>query len=87
MCELVNQRLDPMSIRSRDIQKIEIWFLLPAFVIVSLILADAGLLAVFYETFTLIVILEIVSALFLIAQQRSCSVYCFGIHPRSPPIF
>jgi len=75
-----------MSIESRDIQKIGIWFLLLAFVVVAIVLPAAGLPASPAETFTLIVSLEIISVFSLPAQQRVRAGYHSGIRPRSPPI-
>jgi hypothetical protein len=77
-----------MSIDSRDIWKIGIWFLLLAFVFVAIILpllsADAPD-AVTAAAFTLILILEILFALSLNPQQPVCTAYYFEIPPRSPP--
>ena len=77
-----------MSIDSRDIRKIGIWFLLLAFVFVVIALpllsVDAPDAAT-APTFTLILILEILFALSLNPQQLVCTAYQFGIHPRSPP--
>jgi hypothetical protein len=76
-----------MSIESRDIRKIGIWFLLLAFVFVVIILsasADApdALPAV---AFTLILILEILFVFSLNPQLLVCAAYHFGIRLRSPP--
>jgi ABC-type Na+ efflux pump permease subunit len=77
-----------MSIESRDLWKIGIWFLLLAFVFVAIILplltTDTPD-AVTAVTFTLILILEILFALSLNPQQLVCTAYHFGIPPRSPP--
>jgi len=78
-----------MSIDRRDIRKIGIWFLLLEFAFVAIILpllstdAPDAFTAV---TFTLILILEILFALFLRPLQLVCTAYRFGIPPRSPPI-
>jgi ABC-type microcin C transport system permease subunit YejB len=77
-----------MSIESRDIRKIGIWFLLLVFVFAAIILpllsTDAPD-AVTAVTFTLILILEILFALSLNPQRLFCTAYHFGIRPRSPP--
>jgi hypothetical protein len=77
-----------MSIHSRDVRKIGVWLLLLAFVFVAIVLPllsvdspDAATVV----TFTLILILGILFALSLNPQQLVCSVYQFGIRPRSPP--
>lgn len=74
-----------MSIDSRDIRKIGIWFLLLAFVFAAIILLADGPPAVTAVMFTLILILEILFAFSLNPQQLVCTAYHFGIHPRSPP--
>lgn len=74
-----------MLIESWDIRKIGIWFLLLAFLVAAIILPADGPPAIPAETFALIVSLIIVSAFSLIAQQRACAGYRFGIRPRSPP--
>ena len=76
-----------MSIESRDIRKIGIWFLLLAFVFVIIILSASAdppdaLPAVM---FTLILILEILFIFSPNPQQLICTAYHFGIRPRSPP--
>jgi hypothetical protein len=77
-----------MSIESRDIRKIGIWFLLLASAFVAIILpllsADPPP-AVTAVTFTLILILEILFAFSLNPQQPVCTAYHFGIRLRSPP--
>ncbi len=77
-----------MSIESRDIRKVGIWFLLLAFVVVAIILpllsADAPP-AVTGVTFTLILILEILFVFSLNPQQIVWTAYRFGIRLRSPP--
>jgi hypothetical protein len=77
-----------MSIDSRDIRKVGIWFLLLAFAFVAIVLpllsVDAPD-AVTAVTFTLILILGILFALSLDPQQIVCAAYNFGIRPRSPP--
>jgi hypothetical protein len=77
-----------MSIDSRDIREIGIWFLLLAFVFVATILPllsvdvpDAATAV----TFTLIFILEILFVLSLNPQRPVCAEYHLGIRPRSPP--
>jgi hypothetical protein len=77
-----------MSIDSRDIRKIGIWFLLLAFVFVAIALP---LLSIDFPDaatavpFTLILILEILFALSPNPQQLVCTAYPFGIRSRSPP--
>jgi hypothetical protein len=77
-----------MSIESRDIRKIGIWFLLLAFVFVAIILpllsVDAPDAAT-AVTFTLILIVEILFIFSLNPQQLVRTTYHFGIRPRSPP--
>jgi hypothetical protein len=77
-----------MSIDSRDIWKIGIWFLLLAFIFVAIILpvlsVDAPP-AVIAVTFMLILILEILFVFSLDPQQLVCTAYHFEIRPRSPP--
>jgi hypothetical protein len=77
-----------MSIESRDIREIWIWFLLLAFVFVAIILpllsADTPD-AVTALAFTLILILEILFALSLNPQQLVRTAYHFRIRLRSPP--
>jgi hypothetical protein len=77
-----------MSIESKDIRKVGIWFLLLAFAFVAIILpllstdAPPALTA---ATFALILILEI---LFFFSPGRQllvCTANHFGIRPRSPP--
>ncbi len=74
-----------MSIESRDIRKIGIWFLLLAFVFVAIILLADAPPAVTAVTFTLILILEILFVFSLNPQQLVCTAYHFGIRLRSPP--
>jgi hypothetical protein len=74
-----------MSIESRDIRKIGIWFLLLALVFVAIILSADAPPAVIAVTFTLIFILEILFAFSLNPQQPVCTAYHFGIRLRSPP--
>jgi hypothetical protein len=77
-----------MSIKSRDVWKIGIWFLLLAVVFVAIILPllSAGAPdAITAVTFTLILILGILFALSFNPQQLVCTAYHFGIRPRSPP--
>jgi hypothetical protein len=76
-----------MLIKSWNIQKIGIWFLLTTFVVAAIILPAAGPPAVLAEIFALIVSLEIIFALSNTAPQRVCAGYHFGIRPRSPPAF
>ena len=77
-----------MIIESRDIRKIGIFILLPAFVCAAIILpllsTDAPD-AVTGVTFTLILILEILFALSLNPQQPVRTAHRYEIHPRSPP--
>jgi hypothetical protein len=77
-----------MSIESRDIRKIGIWFLLPAFVFAAIILpllsVDAPD-AFTPVTFTLILILEILFVLSPDPQPLVCTAYHSGIRPRGPP--
>ncbi len=77
-----------MSIDSRSIRKIGIWFLLLTFAFMAIILpllsVDAPD-AVIAVTFTLVLILGILFALSLDLQQLVCAAYNFGIRPRSPP--
>jgi hypothetical protein len=74
-----------MSIESRGIRKIGIWFLMLAFAFVAIILAADAPDAVAAVTFPLILILEILFALSLNPQQLVCTAYRFEIRPRSPP--
>ncbi len=77
-----------MSIESRDIRKVGIWFLLLAFAFVAIILpllsSDAPP-AVTGVTFTLILILEILFIFSLNPQQLVYTEYRFGVRLRSPP--
>jgi hypothetical protein len=77
-----------MSIYSRDIRKIGIWFLLLALVFVAIVLPllsvdtpDAATTLIF----TLIFVLEVLFAFSVYQQQLDCTAYHFGIRPRSPP--
>jgi hypothetical protein len=74
-----------MSIKSLDIRKIGIWFLLLAFVFVAIVLSADAPDVVTAVTFTLILILEILFFLSPNPQQPVCPAYHFGIRPRSPP--
>ena len=77
-----------MSIESRDIRKIGIWFLLLALVFVAIILPLLSVDppdAVPAVTFTLILVLEILFALTPNLRQLVDTAYRFGVRPRSPP--
>jgi hypothetical protein len=74
-----------MSIENRDIRKIGIYFLLLAFVFVTIILSAEAAPALAAVTFTLILILEILFAFTLNPQQPVCTAYHFRICLRSPP--
>jgi hypothetical protein len=77
-----------MSIKSLDIRRVGIWFLLLTFAFVAIILpllsTDAPP-AVTAATFTLILILEILFVFSPSQQLIICTVFLFGIRPRSPP--
>jgi hypothetical protein len=72
-----------MSIERRDIWKIGIWFLFPAFVVVAIILPAIFLPLLL--TFELILLLEILLVFSLNPQQLVCIACHFEICPRSPP--
>jgi hypothetical protein len=77
-----------MSIYSRDIRKIGIWFLLLAFVFAAIVLPLLSVDAPDAATtpiFTLIFILEVLFAFSIYRHQLDCTAYHFGIRPRGPP--
>ena len=65
-----------MSVKTWNIKKIVIWFLLAAFVLVAIILPAASPLAVAGEIIALIVILKVVSPIFLDTQGKTLK--CVG---------
>jgi hypothetical protein len=69
-----------------SLYKIGIWFLLPAFIAVSIILPLAAPPAIFAESLILPGGIGIVSILSLPVPQYICSHYHTGIRPRSPPV-
>lgn len=74
-----------MSTKSWNLWKIGIWFLLPVFVTVSVILPASALFAILLEIFTLTAVLQFVCAVPTAAQQPVCVGSSSGIRPRSPP--
>lgn len=75
-----------MLVWNSDIQKISIWFLIPAFIVVLFVLPVSIPLVVFCGTFAFIISLEIFGIASFTSQQCCCLIICFGINPRSPPV-
>jgi hypothetical protein len=76
-----------MSNKNRYIQRIGIWLILPAFVLVAVLLPAAGLPAILAEAVELIISLEIVSVLSFAPNRRLRPALHSAIRPRSPPIY